>query len=101
MFEKHFVPNAYLIESEPELAALPLALTTTLAEEDGGSTSTTTDSGNRYTIAIGGKSAATPIVSGVAALVRAANADLTWRDVTDPRQPGAQERCRQPWLARH
>ena len=47
----------------------------------GGQRITTTDSGNRYTIAFGGTSAATPIVSGVAALVRAANEDLTWRDV--------------------
>ena len=53
------------------------------APSSGGSVQriTTTDSGNRYTIAFGGTSAATPIVSGVAALVRAANEDLTWRDV--------------------
>ena len=36
---------------------------------------------NRYTDGFGGTSAATPIVSGVVALVRAANANLSWRDV--------------------
>ena len=41
----------------------------------------TTDNGNRYRGDFGGTSAATPIVSGVAALVRDANEALTWRDV--------------------
>ncbi len=41
----------------------------------------TTDNGHRYTGGFGGTSAATPIVSGVAALVREANSALTWRDV--------------------
>ena len=36
---------------------------------------------NKYNLSFGGTSAATPIVSGVAALVRAANTALTWRDV--------------------
>ena len=36
---------------------------------------------NEYNLSFGGTSAATPIVSGVAALVRAANTALTWRDV--------------------
>ena len=36
---------------------------------------------NTYTPHFGGTSAAAPAVSGVAALVRAANTDLTWRDV--------------------
>ena len=41
----------------------------------------TTDNGNRYRGRFGGTSAAAPIVSGVAALVREANNALTWRDV--------------------
>ena len=42
---------------------------------------TSTRTANRYTRRFGGTSGATPIVAGVAALVRAANPDLTWRDV--------------------
>ena len=41
----------------------------------------TTDTGNRYWGGFGGTSAAAPIVSGVAALVRGVNNALTWRDV--------------------
>ena len=41
----------------------------------------TTDNGHRYRGSFGGTSAATPIVSGVVALVREANTALTWRDV--------------------
>ena len=41
----------------------------------------TTTPRNRYTKGFGGTSAAAPIVSGTAALVRAANPELTWRDV--------------------
>ena len=42
---------------------------------------TTTITGHRYSRNQGGASAAAAIVSGVAALVRAENPDLTWRDV--------------------
>ena len=42
---------------------------------------TTTGNGNRYDSTFAGTSAAAPVVSGVAALVRAANNQLTWRDV--------------------
>ena len=41
----------------------------------------TTRNGDRYTASFSGTSASAPIVSGVAALVRSVNSDLTWRDV--------------------
>ncbi len=42
---------------------------------------TTINNQHRYRTNFAGTSAAAPIVSGVAALVRSANTDLTWRDV--------------------
>jgi proprotein convertase subtilisin/kexin type 2 len=42
---------------------------------------TTTTLNNQYQHSFGGTSAATPMVSGVAALMLEANPDLTWRDV--------------------
>ena len=58
----------------------------------------TTENSDRYYHDFGGTSAATPIVSGVAALARDANPELTWRDIkiilaasaqkNDPTSPG-------------
>ena len=41
----------------------------------------TVENSDRYDNEFGGTSAATPMVSGVAALMRSANKDLTWRDL--------------------
>ena len=41
----------------------------------------TTENSDRYEKDFGGTSAAAPIVSGVAALMRSVNSDLTWRDL--------------------
>ena len=41
----------------------------------------TTENSDRYYEEFGGTSAATPIVAGVAALLRGVNSDLTWRDL--------------------
>ena len=42
---------------------------------------TTTTNGSRYVDTFDGTSAAAPVVSGVVALIRSINRDLTWRDV--------------------
>ena len=42
---------------------------------------TTTTTGGKYTTRFSGTSASSPIVAGVVALVRAANPELSWRDV--------------------
>ena len=41
----------------------------------------TVEHGDRYTNDFGGTSSATPVVSGVAALMRSVNEDLSWRDI--------------------
>ena len=41
----------------------------------------TVEHGDRYTNDFGGTSSATPVVSGVAALMRSVNPDLSWRDL--------------------
>ena len=65
---------------------------------DGNLRITTTENHDRYYRSVGGTSAATAVVSGVAALMRDANPDLTWRDLKlilaasvrkpDPGNPG-------------
>ena len=60
---------------------------------------TTTFPLSRYTDGFGGTSAAAPIVSGVVALMRAANANLTWaRREAHPRRLRPPERPHRPRL---
>ncbi|MFA6288562.1 MAG: S8 family serine peptidase [Opitutaceae bacterium] len=79
--------GAHIIVSAPggDLSPGPRIVTTDLTGNDGYNTSSTgTDlSDKNYTKTFNGTSAATPIVSGVVALMLKANPDLRWRDVQE------------------
>jgi len=68
-------PGANVLISSPSSDGSGVGITTTDLEGNSGYTS------SDYTSSFGGTSSATPLVSGVVALMLEANSNLTWRDV--------------------
>lgn len=78
-------PGANLAVVAPSAGGTLKMVTTDLQGNDGYNTSTTSGdlSQRAYTNSFGGTSAATPVVSGICALMLQANPNLGWRDVKE------------------
>ncbi|MBK1883549.1 S8 family serine peptidase [Luteolibacter pohnpeiensis] len=75
-------PGSNLIVSAPSSGLVRGITTTDLVGPDGYNTSSSADGGD-YTDSFGGTSSATPLVSGIIALMLEKNPDLGWRDVQE------------------